>query len=127
MYIKLDGHWVNHIRGGVQVATAALTMQQPGGLTVEMPTLFVPLGGDLAITPVIEPDGEHALRICLDRWSPMHLNPGHRFPLNVPGLELAVRITRAFDADPDTRWDCTPEEAMAWCQTWYAANVDRAV
>ena len=119
-FIKLDGHWVNHIRGGAQVATAALTMQRPGGLTVEMDTPFVPLGNDLAISPVITFDGEHTVQICLDRWSPMHLNPVRVFPLSFAGQEHAALAARAFDADPATRWDCTPEEAMAWFTEWAA-------
>jgi hypothetical protein len=121
-YIKLDGHWINHIPGCVQVATASVTMPLPGGLTVEMAGPFVPLGNDLAITPVFEADGEHAVRMRLDLWHPMHLNPVIRFPLSLKGQEIAVRIARDFDADPATRWDCTADEAMAWCLAWEAAN-----
>jgi hypothetical protein len=119
-YIKMDSHWLNHSEEGVQVAVATLTLPLPGGLTVEFNAPIIPLGNDVAIMPVFEPDGAHAIRFRLDRWSPLHLNPVRRFPLNFEGQDTAIRVARAIEADPAARWDFTAEEALAWCQTWAA-------
>jgi hypothetical protein len=56
----------------------------------------------------------------------MRLNPARPWPLALKGQEIAVRITRDFDADPNTTWDFTADEAMAWCVAWEATNLPAA-
>jgi hypothetical protein len=123
MGYMLDGFASRSIPGGSQVFSITVTMPLPGGLTLTFAAPFMPLGNDLAISPVFEPDGEHAVRMRLDRWIPMHLNPVHRFPLSFDSQELAVRIARAVETDPATRWDCTEDAAMTWFKEWAATNL----
>lgn len=115
-HLKLEGHYIEHVPGGISVGAVATTVTLNGDLVVELPALFLPIGNGLAITPVVVPDGDTAVRIDFTRWSPLRYGTRDtaRFPLNLTGQDLAVRVARAFDADPRTSWHCTAEEAMQW-------------
>lgn len=124
-FIKFEGHYVEHgPGGGVSVGTAGSGITLSNGTTVEIPTPFIRIDRNLGIVPAIVPDGDAALRIDFTRWSPLRfgidLTAG--FPFNFPSQDLAVKVARAFDADPRTTWRDTPDAIGAWLRTWGADN-----
>ncbi|OLS99358.1 hypothetical protein BJF90_39295 [Pseudonocardia sp. CNS-004] len=124
-FIKFEGYYVEYgPGGGVNVGTPSTHITLGNGTTVEIPTPFMRIDRNLAITPAIVPDGESALRIDFTRWSPLRfgtdLTAG--FPFNFPTQDLAVRVARAFDADPRTSWRDTPDAIGTWLRAWVADN-----
>ncbi|WP_219414154.1 hypothetical protein [Pseudonocardia nigra] len=119
-YIKFEGYFTEHIRNGVSVGCPTAMVRLGNDTTVEIPRPFIAIGNNLGITPAIEPDGETSLRIDVTRWSPLRY--GHPitagFPFNFAGQELAVRVTRAFDADPNTSWRDPATAIRLWLRTW---------
>lgn len=118
-YIRLDGHVVTEVPGGVKVS--ALTVQMPldNEMTVEMPIPFVPIGGGLAITPALRRDGR---RVSLDftRWTPANLTDEQKalHPAEFHSQTEAVEAARAFDADPATSWLDSDAHMLAWSMAW---------
>ncbi len=115
-HLKLDGHYTGHVRGGISVGAVAITLDLSNDLVVELPAPFLPIGDGLAVTPAVVPDGDSAVRIDFTRWSPLRYGTrgAARFPVNFVGQDVAVRVARAFDADPRASWHCTADEAMEW-------------
>jgi hypothetical protein len=123
-YVQFDGYYTEHVRGGVSVGTVGMVSTLGNGTTVSIPTPFIRIGGNLGIIPAIDPDGDASLRIDFTRWSPVRygqdLTAG--FPFNFPSQDLAVKVARAFDADPRTTWRDAPDAIGAWLRTWGADN-----
>ncbi|MET7990531.1 hypothetical protein ABZU76_06435 [Amycolatopsis sp. NPDC005232] len=92
-----------------------------GDLTVSVPRPFVPIGGDLAVGPVIEP-ADNGLLIRTDRWTAMSLDPDALgvLPLMIPSQATAAAVAREFDADPAIRWTSPAADVLAWCHRWVA-------
>ncbi|MGW4826666.1 hypothetical protein ACWEOG_03720 [Amycolatopsis japonica] len=118
--IKLDAHYLNE----TGVGAVGLTITLANGTTVIFPAPFVPLTASLAVMPWIRPDDATGLRIDFAFWAPMTYGDAGaaRFPLSLPTQELAVRVTRAFDADPATAWSDSPDQMVAWLRSWAASN-----
>ncbi|KFU82928.1 hypothetical protein SAMN04489729_4240 [Amycolatopsis lurida] len=118
--IKLDAHYVERSCVGAVHLSIALN----DGTTVVFPAPFLPLTASLAITPHFAPEGDSGLRIDFTHWSPMRygLTDTARFPVALPSQELAMRVARAFDADPATTWTDPPEQMQAWLRSWTATN-----
>ncbi|MEV6644553.1 hypothetical protein [Amycolatopsis sp. NPDC051371] len=126
-YIKLEAHYTIHISGGVHIGAVNLTTVLAGDLTVDMPIPFLALTDTLAVFPSIEADGDTAMRIDFTHWSPLRYGAAGaaRFPFALTSQELAVRVARAFDADPAVDWSDTRERIEAWLNAWLAANTAR--
>jgi hypothetical protein len=123
-YIKLEANYTEHVPGGMSIGNVGLTTTLNNGTRVEFPMPFVSIGNGLAITPAVNPNGDAGLRMDFTRWTPLRYGANRTagFPLEFRSQDLAVRVARAFDADPSTRWGCTADEARAWLNTWAAAN-----
>ncbi|OKJ93838.1 hypothetical protein [Amycolatopsis sp. CB00013] len=123
-YIKLTAHYAEQSGGRVAVGAWHLYITLKNGTKVDFPAPFVPLNETLAVTPVIEPDGDAGVRIDFTRWSPMRYGVAGStgFPMWMSSQEMAVRVARAFDADPATRWSDSPDDIRTWLRSWLAAN-----
>jgi hypothetical protein len=121
-YMKLVSHYTLHIPGGMSVGNLELTTDLGNGNTVTVPLPFIALGSDIGISPVIEPDGDAALRIDLTRWSPVRYDSDFtaRFPFSISDQATAAKVARAFDADPAITWHSTVTEIRTWLDTWLA-------
>lgn len=126
-HVKLDGHYIDQTRDRIGVGAIPVTVTLGGG-TVEFPAPFLPIGGGLAVMPAIAPDGDTAVRIDFTRWIPLRYGQGSSdsLPLYLNGQSLAVRICRAFDADPRTHWRQSADEVRAWLEQWARENPDWA-
>jgi hypothetical protein len=124
MHIKLVAHYATRTREGFGFGTAESTFIFDGGLTVQVPTPFVPISDELAVTPAIAKDGADALRIDLTSWSPLRYGPRgtHGFPFTFQGQEGAAKVCRAFDADPRMSWQHTTGEIETWLREWGPPN-----
>jgi hypothetical protein len=123
-YIHLHAHYVHHVPGGVSVGAVGLDLQLADGTAVALPVPFVPLDDTLAVTPLIALDGAAGIRIDFTQWAPLRYGAAGNaaFPFYLPSQGLAVRVTRAFAADPATGWDDTPEAKKAWLDRWLATD-----
>lgn len=123
-YIKPEAHYTIHHGRGVHIGAVSLTTVLAGDLTVDMPIPFVALTDTLAVCPSIEADGDTAMRIDFTNWAPLRYGAAGaaRFPFRLNSQALAVRVARAFDADPAIDWSDTPERIEAWLTSWLAAN-----
>jgi hypothetical protein len=121
-YIKFEGHYVEHVPGGMSVGSVTGIGKLGNGTTVEVPRPFISIGNNLGVTPVVEPDGQTSLRIDFARWSPLRygqpITAG--FPFNFASQDLAVRVARAFDADPQTSWRDPIDAIASWLRAWLA-------
>lgn len=129
-YIKLEGYFTEHIPDGVSVASPTAIARLGNDTTVEVPRPFIAIGNNLGITPAIEADGETSLRIDFARWSPLRYGCDFTagFPFNFADQGLAVRVARAFDADPNTSWRDPVGAIESWLRAWLAdQKVDAAV
>ncbi|WP_326568041.1 hypothetical protein VSH64_40580 [Amycolatopsis rhabdoformis] len=90
-----------------------------GDLRVSLPRPFVPIGGDLAVGPVIEAVS-NGLLIRTDRWTAMNLDPYATgvLPLTIASQATAAAVAREFDADPTITWTSRAADVLAWCQRW---------
>jgi hypothetical protein len=122
--IQLTAHYQEHVPGGISIGAPKMTIRLGNGTTVETSVLFLPIGNNLAITPVVTLDGDTALRIDLSRWCPMRYGTdcSRSMPFGFTSQQLAIRIARAFDADPATRWSDDTPAMTAWLKQWSAAN-----
>lgn len=125
MFVKLAGHYVEHVPGGVSIGSLSSTIALGNGTTVEMPLPFVPIGPSLAVVPTLMRAGDASVQVDFSRWSPARY--GDRglatFPRWYADQAVAVRICRAFDADPALSWTSPAEEITAWAIRWENENV----
>lgn len=123
-YIKMDGHYTEPVAGGVSVGYIRRTLILGNGGTVEFPLPFIPIGNDVGIAPLVMPDGANELRINLAYWSPVHYGRDvvALFPFNFSDQTTAVKVARAFDADPTTSWRASNEAITAWLRSWGAQH-----
>ncbi|RSM58959.1 hypothetical protein DMH03_23970 [Amycolatopsis sp. WAC 01376] len=123
-YIKLAAHYVDQSGGRIAVGAWQLYITLNNGTTVDFPAPFVALDATLAVTPVIEPDGDAGVRVDFTRWSPLRygVSGSTGFPVWLSSQELAVRVARAFDADPATRWSDSPDDIRTWLRSWAVTN-----
>ncbi|GAB3380781.1 hypothetical protein [Amycolatopsis echigonensis] len=123
-YIKLQGHYTEQTPGGLDLGTINQTVQLGNGTAVELPAPFLPINQHLAIAPVITADGDSAARIDFGRWSPLRYGGDGLafFPCNFHRQDVAVRVARAFDADPAADWDDTYDQKIAWLHAWGDEN-----
>lgn len=113
-YIRLEAHYLENVPGGVRVGAFSMPIEVGTDMKVDFPAPFVAIGGGLAVAPQVEVDGV-ALRIDLTRWAPMRTGPaGGMWPFNIAPQDLAIRITRAFDADRSTTWQDSSDAIAAW-------------
>ncbi len=121
-HLTLTGHFVNQVPGGIATGSFDVAFNL-AECTVQIPLLLTLLENDLAVGPFLTQDGDNALRIDLERWTPIVLRaPGTRFPFWLPGQALAVRVCRAFDADRTTTWQDSPKQVEAWLRRWGAQH-----
>lgn len=114
-YIRLEAHYVESVPGGgIRVGAFNMPLEVGTDMKVDFPAPFVAIGGGLAVAPAVEADGV-ALRIDLTLWAPMRTGPaGAMFPFSFAPQDLAIRITRAFDADRGTTWQDSSDAIAAW-------------
>lgn len=119
-YTKLDGFYTEQLPDGVGVGGVSMTQQLGNGTTVEFLSPFLPIGNGLAILPAMAPDGKTELRIDFALWSPARVGAGKATALLMitADQDTAVRIARAFDADPTTSWDDPPPVVADWLHAW---------
>jgi hypothetical protein len=124
MFMKLEGHYLESTRAGLSVGAVAMQIRLSDGTDVNLPVPFVSIGGNLAVCPQIAVDGDSGLRIDFTRWSPLRYGTDAtvRFPVDIRPQSLAIRVARAFDADPSTSWHDQPADMLAWLRTWGPAN-----
>jgi hypothetical protein len=124
-YIKLEAHYIDQTPSAFVSGAVQLSIALNDGTAVDFPAPFVPLTNTLAVMPMILPDGDAGLRIDFTLWAPLRYGPSGpsvRFPLSLSSQDLAVRVTRAFDADPSTAWSDSPDQMITWLRSWVAAN-----
>jgi hypothetical protein len=123
-YLKVVGHYVRQSPNRVSVGNIGLTITLGNQTTVEFPVPFVPIDNRLGIAPVIAPNGETKLEIDFSRWSPVRTGPDvvAVFPMNFTDQSLAVKVGRAFDADPATSWTDPVPSISNWLRTWGPDN-----
>lgn len=114
-HIQLTAHVVEPNPVGIRITAPTADYVLGDGTTINLPVPFMPAAGPLVITPEIALDGEAGLRLDFTRWSPMRLGAdGGRFPFTFTGQALAIRIGRAYDADPTTTWRYDVPAAARW-------------
>ncbi len=124
-FIKLDSYYTNHIPGGVGVGALSLTLSLGNGTTVETTLPFLPLGGNLGISPMVESDGESSITFDFSRWLPVSYGSvTGRFPFWFNSQADAAKVAHAFEADPAANWDDTRDQVAAWLRTWGATLHD---
>jgi hypothetical protein len=123
-FLKLNAYVTEQNRQGVAVAAPTVTVALGNGTTVEIPVPFVRIDVYLAVVPHMSIDGETGVRTDLSRWSPAYISAQQMviFPVNFDGQAVAVRAARAFDADPATSWNDSPDQMAAWLREWGPAN-----
>lgn len=101
---------------GMVVPTTEKTV---AGVTVTLVRQFVPIGGGLAVAPVVEAV-ENGVLIRLDQWMAMSVraDEGGLLPLTIPSQDQAARAARDFDRDPGIAWTSPAAEVSAWCLRW---------
>lgn len=123
-YTKLHSHKAVPAPEGLAVVNMTARFTLGSGHIVEVPIPYLPIGGDLVLTPFMAAEGESNIRIDTTRWSPGYIGAkaSVRFPLNFGSEEVAIRVGRAFDADPTTSWDDKMAEMIEWFRGWGPAN-----
>jgi hypothetical protein len=123
-FLKLHGHTVEQFPGGLSVIAIARTFTFADGTAVEFPLPFLPIGNDLVITPAVKVNGDKTLTVDLSRWAPgLAAQRGVAvFPLNFGTQADAVKVARAYHADPATSWTDPLPTVLAWLRTWGSAN-----
>jgi hypothetical protein len=102
----------------------AVTYQLPtaDGGTVSFHRPFVPIGPELAVTPVVAIDGQN-LTFRLDKWVPMFHGMDNSvviLPLECPTQDLAAQVCRDLNRDPGTLWSAPEDQLIDWCHRWVA-------
>ena len=122
-YTKLTNIITKQFREGVALSGISRTVTFEDGTAFEVPLPFLPIGDDLVLTPKVIVDGDKALRIDLTRWCPSIVSQWVTATLPVDcDQALAVRMARAYHADPATSWTDPVANVSAWVGTWAAAN-----
>ncbi|MBP2322408.1 hypothetical protein JOF56_002793 [Kibdelosporangium banguiense] len=123
-YIKLVGHYVHQLPDHISVGNVGFQITLGNGTVVEFPAPFVPINPRLGIAPLVVPNGETGVAIDFSRWSPIRTGPDviAKFPLNFSDQSMAVKVGRAFDADPATSWTDPVSSVTTWLRTWGPAN-----
>lgn len=125
-YTQLQAHYVRQEHGGLNVGSVSVTVQLADGDTVVLPIPFLPINDQIGVAPVMEHgvnDGS-TVRVDFSRWQPICLRDGDAgcVPLVAGDQGEAVRLARAFDADPATSWKDSPSGVEAWRQSYDAAQ-----
>jgi hypothetical protein len=125
-YTKLLGCINKDFDGGV--ATIGMhrtfTFTFTDGTVFEVAVPFLPIGGNLVITPKFAVnDDDKTLTVDLTRWCPGIVSEQLVTALPVDcGQATAVRVTRAYDADPTTSWTDPVSKVSAWMLAWASTN-----
>ena len=123
-FLKLNAYVTEQNRQGMAVAAPSITIGLGNGTTVDFPVPFLQISGHLALVPRISVVGEAGVRIDLSRWSPACVSAAQMviFPARFDTQVAAVKAARAFDADPATSWNDSPDQMAAWLRGWGPAN-----
>jgi hypothetical protein len=97
------------------------------GTSVDIAVPYVALdggnGAGLAIAPLLTA-GVTGLSIDLQQWMAMYISPETTQFFTAASFDqpTAIRVARAWHADPATNWSDPHTEQVRWLQTWAPAN-----
>jgi hypothetical protein len=125
MFMKLEGHYIEQTPKGFGVGSISTTITLGNGTTVEMPIPLIPIGNNLAVTPALTADGDTGVRVDFSRWTPTRYGRAGAalFPRWYADQSIAVKVCRAFDADPTVSWDSPLDAIHAWATAWVQQNL----
>jgi hypothetical protein len=122
-FLKLHAYTTEQSDGGVCITGISRTFMFNDGIAMDVPIPFLPIGNDLVLTPQVDVDGDQTLRVNLTLWCPGTASP--RLVASLPvhcDQATAVRVARAYDADPATSWTDPASTVATWLSAWAAAN-----
>jgi hypothetical protein len=123
-YLKLHGYFTKSIPGGIATGTVSMTITLKNGDTIEFPLPFVPADSTIGVAPAVELSGDAGIRLDFTRWAAVRTdtNLTAGFPFYFADQAVAVKVGRAFEADPTTSWTDSAADVRAWLTKWGSAS-----